>query len=85
MEKIDSIKISEEEKIDLNLPITQLEIENAIKQFKNSKSPGSDGLPIEFYKFFWPQIKNILFEAITFSLQNQELTEEQKLGIISLI
>ena len=27
-----------------------------IAEFKNAKSPGSDGFSAEFYKFFWPEL-----------------------------
>lgn len=30
---------------------------------KNGKSPGIDGLSIEFFKTFWTDIKNLLFNA----------------------
>ena len=29
------------------------EIRHAVKSMKNEKTPGEDGLPIEFYKIFW--------------------------------
>ena len=50
-------------------PLTQEEMEscegllsedeclNAIKEFKNNKSPRTDGFTSEFYKFFWPELK----------------------------
>jgi hypothetical protein len=33
------------------------ECDQAIRQLKNNKSHGSDGLPVEFYKIFWNEIK----------------------------
>ena len=40
---------------------TQKEVENAIKELKNHKSHGTDGIPEEAYK----EIKNWITEPIT--------------------
>ena len=37
---------------DLESPLTSLECKAALDLMKSDKSPGSDGLPAEFYKFF---------------------------------
>ena len=29
----------------------------ALKEMQNNKSPGSDGITVEFYKIFWNDIK----------------------------
>ena len=50
---------------------------------KNNKSPGSDGLTVEFYKMFWNTIKQYYVNSINYSYQNGHLTELQ--GIITLI
>ena len=42
--------------------ITKDEIQNAIKGMNNGKSPGSDGIPSEFYKRFWNTIGNDLMQ-----------------------
>ncbi len=52
---------------------------------KNNKSPGSDGLTVEFYKIFWNDIKQYYIDSINFSLANGTLTEMQKQGVITLI
>jgi hypothetical protein len=56
-----------------------------LKDLKNSKSPGTDGLTAEFYKFFWIDIKLYLVQSIQYSLANGDLSIEQKRGIITLI
>ena len=40
-----------------------LDMELAIKGMKNNKSPGTDGLPVEFYKTFWNKIKIVLYNT----------------------
>jgi hypothetical protein len=36
--------------------ISEEECVKAIKSMQNGKSPGTDGLPVEFYKIFWKKI-----------------------------
>ena len=43
-------KITKEHNQKLTQEITLTELKNAIFQMENAKSPGMDGLPIEFYK-----------------------------------
>jgi len=52
---------------------------------QNNKSPGSDGITIEFYKIFWNDIKTHLIYSLNYSYNNENLTTLQKQGIISLI
>ncbi|XP_077862010.1 ATP-binding cassette sub-family C member 8-like [Saccoglossus kowalevskii] len=35
-------------------PITHEELTNAMKLISSNKTPGIDGLPVEYYKHFWP-------------------------------
>ena len=65
--------------------ITDLECKTALKDMKNQKSPGSDGISTEFYKIFWNDIKKYYIKSINFSFQNGELTELQKQSIITLL
>ena len=46
-------KLKPEEASQLNSEIKYNELCNAMKRMKNNKSPGSDGLTTEFFKFFW--------------------------------
>ena len=51
----------------------------------NCKSPGSDGYPAEFYKFFWNDIGEYLLNSLNESFQVGELSQTQKQGIITLL
>ena len=44
--------------------MTNEELGKALKQLPNRKSPGMDGLTSEFYKFFWLDIKQIVFDSL---------------------
>ena len=52
---------------------------------KNQKSPGSDGITVEFYKLFWNDIKQYYINSINHSFQIGSLNELQKQSIITLI
>ena len=51
----------------------------------NDKTPGLDGLTTNFYKFFWPDIKDILFDSYISSFEHGELSSGQRIGVLSLI
>ena len=57
----------------------------ALKQLQNRKSPGTDGLTSEIYKFFWPDIKQIVFDSQTYAYENNSLLMKRKWGIIAII
>ena len=78
-------KISEEFKEMCDSVLMESEVLNSLKNLKNNKSPGSDGLTAEFFKFFWIDIKQYLIESIQHALEHGELSMEQKRGIITLI
>ena len=64
-------------------PLTFEECSSAIKQMKDSKSPGCDGLPAEFYKKFFPLFGEFL--VAVFNNQLTELAPSQRLSFITLL
>lgn len=66
---------------DLNID----ECAKALKDMPNDKSPGSDGLTTNFYKFFWPDIKDLLFDSYCYSFKNGILSPDQRRAVINLI
>ena len=46
-------KLNDTQKEKCEGPILEEEVKVAIKFMKNNKTPGTDGLPCEFYKYFW--------------------------------
>ena len=65
--------------------LTLAECTNSLKQFKNNKTPGSDGFTIEFYRFFWNAIGQIMVDSFNYAFENGDMSISQKRGIISLI
>ena len=47
--------------------LTKAECLQALKSMKSGKTPGSDGLPVEFYNVFWNEISDCLLNTINYS------------------
>ena len=52
--------LNQEEKLVCDDLLNEYECGLALKEMQNNKSPGSDGIAIEFYKIFWNDIKTHL-------------------------
>ena len=78
-------KISEDLSEQLDQDITLNELEEAVKGFKNNKSPGSDGLTAEFYKYFWEEIRETLHNVFIEAIEGGSLSPSQRTGVITLL
>ncbi len=65
--------------------VTIEECLEALKTFKKNKSPGNDGLTVEFYISFWPTIASCLLDSYQWAFEMGELGVSQKQAIISLL
>ena len=57
-------RISHESRIICEGTITAEECQKVLKTFPSAKTPGNDGIPIEFYNTFWPLLSDILIDSI---------------------
>jgi hypothetical protein len=78
-------KIDDVDKESLEQEITYEDIAKATQELSNGKAPGSDGFPVEFYKFFWAKIKNLVCDSIINAVHKGELSIDQKRGVLSLL
>jgi hypothetical protein len=65
--------------------LTVEECLSVMKQFKTNKSPGNDGIPVEFYKKFWPLFGKLMVQSFNSSYERGELTSSQRQAVISLL
>ena len=67
-------------------PFEEKELYQALKTMEKNKSPGKDGIPMEFYITFWHLMKNDFTELVNhIFFVKKELTDSMKTAIISMI
>ena len=65
--------------------LTEKECLEALMSMDSNKTPGTDGLPAEFYKVFWKDISHFLIPALNYSFESGSLSITQRRGAIKLI
>ena len=79
-------KVNENQNIILTKRITKKEIQQSISEMAKGKTPGIDGLPMEFYEMFFNLIQNGLQQLYNTRLfENKDLPKKMKRAIITLI
>ena len=78
-------KLTELEKECCDAPITIEECTDVLETFSKSKSPGNDGLTIEFYSKFWNIIADPLIKSYNSAYREAELSVSQKQALIKRI
>ena len=61
------------------------EISSALKGLSPGKTPGSDGLPLEFYAKFWNLLALHLLKVFNFSLDNGSLSNSMRESVTRLL
>jgi len=69
----------------LNSEITLTEISEIVSNMKTGKSPGTDGLTVDFYQFFWAELKDLVFNSLKMSVATGILSDEQRRAVLKLI
>lgn len=77
--------LSSDEQLACEGLITEAECLEALKSMQTDKTPGTDGLPVEFYKFFSGDISNFLLPALNHGYETGCLSITQRRGVIKLI
>ena len=77
--------LSEGQKQSCEGEISLEELESVLNSFRNNKSPGNDGLPIEFYKTCWNLINESFMACVKESFKYGEMSSSQRKAVINLI
>jgi hypothetical protein len=78
-------RVFPQENDDLMRSFTSEELDFVLKDTKTDTAPGLDGLPVMFYKKFWPLLKRTVLQILNgFSLGMVDITR-LNFGILSLI
>lgn len=85
IEKLISARLSEIDIKEINLNPTRREVEEAMRDMGNGKSPCSDGIPVEFYKCNWKLIGEDVFQAVIHVFVTGYFLEALNATTISLI
>ena len=78
-------KLSEEQRKNLDAPITLEKLGLSVRGMASSKMPGSDSLPVKVYKLYWRLLGQQLLQAINFAYENDQLHSSTCRGLLTLI
>ena len=78
-------KLTEDQRDQCEGRINQGECIEVLKEMKLNKSPGNDGLSVEFYVTLWQVIGDLVLAAFNDTFTVKELSPSQKQAIITLI
>ena len=78
-------KLSEEQKVSCEENHCRRMCLLLLESFSNNKSPGNDGIPIEFYRRFWPLISEPFIQCTNECFEKGEMSRSQKQAVITLI
>ena len=66
-------------------PILLEELNTALKNMKNNKTPGIDGFPSEFFKMFWGKLKFLILRVANYCYSKGKLSTSWRQSIINCI
>ena len=77
--------LSEKDKSICDGEITVTECSDAVNEMKLNKSPGLDGLSVEFYRTFWDKLKYFLIKTYNKGYNENLLTYSQRSSVLALL
>ena len=78
-------RLSESEQASCEGPLTLAEASEALQRSNRNKSPGADGLTVEFYSQFWDKLGELLVSVFNQGLARGELPESMKASVTRLV
>ena len=83
--KTNHIELNEIEKEICETKLCLEECYESLLKLSNNKTPGCDGISVEFYKVFWDKIKQFIIESYDYSFENSILSLDQRRALLMLI
>ena len=78
-------QLTDEERNSCEGNITCSEARAELLKMARNKTPGNDGLTVEFYEMFWPLISKEVIDSFNFAYENSVMSVSQRQGTIKLI
>ncbi len=78
-------QLTESDKNICDSEITLIELSKNLKELPNNKSPGCDGFTADFYKFFWKDLKDVMFSCLKYCYKVEKLSIEQRRAVLCLL
>jgi len=78
LSEVNSTSLTNEEQTLCEGHLTQKECFEALKKMESDKTPGTDGLPAEFYRVFWKDISFFLISAVNYAFDSGCLSVTQR-------
>lgn len=85
LRSVNTERLTEEQRECLDKKIAVNEYYEALKSFQKNKTPGNDGLTVEFYLGFWPLVGKYVVNALNFAHEQGQLSNSQKQAMITLL
>ena len=76
------LKLSDNQKLSCEGPLSPAECFESLKTTETGKSPGTDGLPAEFYKVIWNDVSPFLLASLNLSISKGYLSTSQRRGLL---
>ena len=80
-----SLHLNKQDQDVLSADVSFDELRSSIMSMKKRKSPGLDGLTMDFYQEFFDIVGPTFFESMVYAFDHGELSVSQKRGVIKLI
>jgi len=78
-------KLEATQQEELERPLLNKECFLRLKQCSKNKTPGTDGLSVEFYLRFWSLLGEEMVQSLNYAYEHGQLNITQKRGIIKVI
>ena len=77
--------ISDKQRFFCDKEVTLIEFTQSLEGMNSEKTPGNDGLTVEFYKCFWKELQIPFLNSYFYSLKVGKLSTSQRQAIIKLL